>query len=1187
MAFGCAPPRLMTIAVAVARLVARAQGETCPGRIHIAEGPSTIPVSMVPTGWHTKKGPALLEVVDGRKLLPHMDSRAYFATECIPGQYSNHQYMAPKLLGKTVRYTTDMSGAGCGCNAAFYLTSMRHNERPSECFDFYCDANNVCGESCTEIDIQEANMEAWHSTLHTSGDHNGVGKGIGGGGRHWDGPRDWSTSEYGKGASCIDTAKPFQVTASFPVNAQGVLQAMEVNLTQARIGGHNCTLSVRLDQYEGMERLSDALAAGMTPVVSYWSANDMLWLDGRGKDHLGACATDDMSACGESVKFYDFAITSLTEDGRAEVAHRDGAGEQRGSSKSFCCMAAPDPTNFCGSCPAYAKVGAGSICGSSATACQRCGGGVAHWCAEEEEGDADGAHDVDHEDRPPRPPIRTTTPRPKPTTTPSALVRSNAASTQEEFCCLAARSSGDFCGTCFPSAKATLHSHCGASKDSCQACGGTATWCGPHGAIAFDKVLADAPTTHQQPHHEATINLEPPPRCPGVFEMATGDSDSAMPLALVPTGWTEGGRSSAGSGKKFVPVDVQNRKQVVPHMGGRAYFAHNCTPGIYDNKQYVALNLLGKTMRYTTDMSGAGCGCNAALYLVSMRQNPHPSTCDDFYCDANSVCGQTCAEVDIQEANQHAWHSTLHAKGDRGGEAKGFGGGGSNWNGPRAWTALQYGPIGRCINTLRPFQVAASFPIDAEGTLAAMEVVLSQAGSTCKLSTRIDSYEGIAEVSKALTEGMTPVVSYWSADDMLWLDGKGGDGKGPCASDDASRCSDAVKFYDFAILSIGQDIEDRPPRSPIRTTTPKQKPTTTPSARSPGTTATRPVWLPAAANRAGRASEDHISSHFAALRALEPALQTGEAGSATGFCCLAASDTNNFCGSCFPRAKAKSTSHCGGSAEECLGCGGDATWCGGEEEHELEHQGEHHASNDDGFCCLAAPNAADFCGTCYPAAVSKADSTCGSTRESCEECGGQAKWCAGGSPPAAGPGAPPPAGVAAMAAGPAAEGEDYCCLAAPNAGDMCGTCWSAAKAVPGSRCGGSMASCHACGGLATWCSGGRGQGAHEMWLRIDKPDIPLQEGDEALLDRNGVKVPLEVVQVGGSPSKSEVVRRYDALGVPVVAHAETWRAGPIFPAAVTVAVAVAIASIARLSGFRLPRHVLASAADADGLSRTL
>merc|ERR1740138_1918305 len=143
---------------------------------------------------------------------------------------------------------------------------------------------------------------------------------------------------------------------------------------------------------------------------------------------------------------------------------------------------------------------------------------------------------------------------------------------------------------------------------------------------------------------------------------------------------------------------------VVPHMGARAYFADACTAGTYDHAQYLALKLLGKQLVYTVDMSGAGCGCNAAFYLVPMRQNDKPSSCNDYYCDANSVCGVACAEIDIQEANQYAWHSTLHTSDDHSGKGAGYGGGpGDSWDGPRDFTWQQYGPGAECIDTTKPF----------------------------------------------------------------------------------------------------------------------------------------------------------------------------------------------------------------------------------------------------------------------------------------------------------------------------------------------------------------------------------------------------------------------------------------------------------------------------------------------------
>ena len=103
----------------------------------------------------------------------------------------------------------------------------------------------------------------------------------------------------------------------------------------------------------------------------------------------------------------------------------------------------------------------------------------------------------------------------------------------------------------------------------------------------------------------------------------------------------------------------------------------------------------------------------------------------------------------------HAWHSTLHTAQDHGGMGAGYGGG-DGWDGPRDFDSSQYGPGAKCIDTNKPFQVAASFPIDADGNMIAMEVKLSQEGKGCPLTMRVDGYaKGYAELTKALAEGMT------------------------------------------------------------------------------------------------------------------------------------------------------------------------------------------------------------------------------------------------------------------------------------------------------------------------------------------------------------------------------------------------------------------------------------------------
>jgi len=293
------------------------------------------------------------------------------------------------------------------------------------------------------------------------------------------------------------------------------------------------------------------------------------------------------------------------------------------------------------------------------------------------------------------------------------------------------------------------------------------------------------------------------PRCPETF-VAPGVGN----VSLVPTGW--------GVNAEVAKMSVLEDTIVAP-MGSRSYFASYCTPGEYSNEQYQAWDLRGKTLVYTTDLSHAGCGCNAALYLVSMRQNKHKSECGDHYCDANNVCGESCTEIDIQEGNRFSWHSTLHASRDPGGMGKGYGGGSFGWSGPRDWNAVELGPGAKCVDTNLPFEVSAYFPVNEFGSLTAMEITLTQHGKDCPLWISVGGYERMAELNTAFANGMTPVVSYWGSDEMFWMDGKGADGKGPCQKELPDRCGQHVRFYNFSVSPALPPTA--PPTPPTRSTT--------------------------------------------------------------------------------------------------------------------------------------------------------------------------------------------------------------------------------------------------------------------------------------------------------------------------------------------------------------------------------
>lgn len=209
---------------------------------------------------------------------------------------------------------------------------------------------------------------------------------------------------------------------------------------------------------------------------------------------------------------------------------------------------------------------------------------------------------------------------------------------------------------------------------------------------------------------------------------------------------------------------------------------------------------LGDTVSYTVDVSNVRCGCNAAVYAVPLSRS-HKENCPYVYCDANKLCGVSCAEIDIQEANMHAFHSTVHGSDDPSGEAVGIGGGGVGWNGPRHWSRKQYGPGAECINTKHPFHVTSKLLSDERGAFL-LKTSLEQNGCELHVSTPT-AYHRSSELTRVAKGGMSLLVSYWKSGDMLWLDGPGQDGQGTsCPADYGTRpleCSDSFTIDNLRV----------------------------------------------------------------------------------------------------------------------------------------------------------------------------------------------------------------------------------------------------------------------------------------------------------------------------------------------------------------------------------------------------
>jgi len=146
---------------------------------------------------------------------------------------------------------------------------------------------------------------------------------------------------------------------------------------------------------------------------------------------------------------------------------------------------------------------------------------------------------------------------------------------------------------------------------------------------------------------------------------------------------------------------------------GRTYFGLDCQDDSSPTSDLLALNLLDRVFSFDVDMGQAGCNCNVALYMVSMMQNDELSDwadCseDPYYCDANNICGNRCEEVDLMEANQYAFLSTLHSENDGVGYHAGYSKFARDMTG--GYVGSDYFPdAASCIDTRYPFRVSIAF----------------------------------------------------------------------------------------------------------------------------------------------------------------------------------------------------------------------------------------------------------------------------------------------------------------------------------------------------------------------------------------------------------------------------------------------------------------------------------------------
>jgi len=216
-------------------------------------------------------------------------SGASLTSSCQDGLWDPNGFIQLQLLGKTVAFQVDLSQVGCGCNLAVYLIEAPGRDRigrPSEgdCgySPYYCDANKVCGQWCTEMDIMEANNRVFAVTPHKCDesstpeyencDRIGEGK---------------NTKEridvYGYGSEfVIDTRQPFEVSTSFYGRPSGLYTqaSFEKIVTTLSQGGRTVEMP-NSPKGEYLAGMADAMERGMSLRMTSWGdeADTMSWLD--------------------------------------------------------------------------------------------------------------------------------------------------------------------------------------------------------------------------------------------------------------------------------------------------------------------------------------------------------------------------------------------------------------------------------------------------------------------------------------------------------------------------------------------------------------------------------------------------------------------------------------------------------------------------------------------------------------------------------------------------------------------------------------------------------------------------------------------------------------------------------------------------------------------------------------------
>lgn len=222
-------------------------------------------------------------------------------------------------------------------------------------------------------------------------------------------------------------------------------------------------------------------------------------------------------------------------------------------------------------------------------------------------------------------------------------------------------------------------------------------------------------------------------------------------------------------------------------------------------------SLMDKSLEYTVDLNGAGCGCNSAIYTISM---PHAGlgAGNDWYCDANNVGGQACPEFDLSEMNSNTHKTVMHGCATPWKEENC-----DKWGPPASTFNGRTFQRGADIDSTRPFTVKHTF------TWTQVVTTITQNGrAVSRTMNGLNTEMGMPHLkgrpngmSEALRDGQVIAISFWGNEDMSWLDGCNPPNGGPGAFKGYGNPDSCAPFWTISDLKVSSST-DLPTPAPDR-----------------------------------------------------------------------------------------------------------------------------------------------------------------------------------------------------------------------------------------------------------------------------------------------------------------------------------------------------------------------------------